>query len=55
MGGVLRNALDKEELHEFEVKVRLCLYRPGRKGGKFVSTTHRPTLLSGNTPGNHFC
>jgi len=24
-------------------------------GGKVVSLTHRPTLLSGNTPGTHFC
>jgi hypothetical protein len=24
-------------------------------GGKFVSLTHRPPLLPGNTPGSHFC
>ena len=24
-------------------------------GGKVVSLTHRPPLLSGNTPGSHFC
>jgi len=24
-------------------------------GGKFVSLTHRPPLLLGNTPGTHFC
>jgi hypothetical protein len=26
-----------------------------RDGGKVVSLTHRPLLLSGNTPGTHFC
>jgi len=24
-------------------------------GGKFVSPTHRPSLLPGNAPGTHFC
>jgi len=25
------------------------------EGGKFVSSTHRPSLLPGNIPGTHFC
>jgi len=55
MGSVLRNAVDNQELHEFEVMLNSCLYRPVNRGGNFVSTTHRPTLPTGNTPGNHFC
>jgi len=26
-----------------------------KNGGTVVSLTHRPPLLSGNTPGTHFC
>jgi hypothetical protein len=56
--------------HKRLVKVKLSRYRPGgvpgglgsrisrqwaHKGGKAVSTTHRPSLPAGRIPGTHFC